>query len=169
MSMTFGKNQINTLDYNYVATGIGINREIVYLDINNAQMLQNWIWGCISVFLKINDSIVAFLIITVLPKLLSTVGMCQLHDIPFHPLCTPFSCVTELNFPSYIKIMNSRVCHGLAMIWVNKDYKNHKFRLHTSLILCRCHNIINFAIRYIDRRRKHIWNIAKQIISMFIF
>ena len=39
--MTFGKNQINTLDYNYVATGIGINREIVYLDINNAQMLQN--------------------------------------------------------------------------------------------------------------------------------
>ena len=34
--------QINSLDCNYVASRIGIYREIVSLDINNAQMLQIW-------------------------------------------------------------------------------------------------------------------------------
>ena len=37
------KSQINTLNCNYVASRIGIYREIVSLDINNAQMLQIWV------------------------------------------------------------------------------------------------------------------------------
>ena len=64
MSMTFKvvveKNQIKTLACNYVASRIGIDREIVSLDINNAQMLQNWVWSCHSVMLYTNDSITAF-------------------------------------------------------------------------------------------------------------
>ena len=47
MSITFKvvveRNQINTLDYNYVASRIGIYRKILSLDINNAQMVQIWV------------------------------------------------------------------------------------------------------------------------------
>ena len=83
---------IHTLDCNYVASRLGIYGQIVSLDINNAQMLQDWVWSCHSVILHWNNSIVAFSSVTGVRKHLSNVEMCQVYDIPFHPLCVPFKC-----------------------------------------------------------------------------
>ena len=100
MSMTFNvvleNFPVNTLVFNYVASRIGINGEIVSLNINNAQMLSNWVWSCYSVILHTNDSITALKSLILVWELLSNVEMCQLHDIPFYQLCTPFTFLTEI-------------------------------------------------------------------------
>lgn len=139
MSITFivpvQKNQLDTIDCNYIASRLGIYREYVSLDINNAQILQILVWGCHSVIFHTNNCILAFSSVTVVAELLSNVEMCQPHDIPFQPLCAPFKCYRNYfskHYKNYEQPSLRWLCHNMSELQI---IKNHKFTSHTSLIL----------------------------------